>query len=96
LEALIPSSRFVLGKRSPVSVAEEVIEVDEKILNAGFHHGSTYFEHQAFLHALKNKLSPEVSSWDGLMSVVMGLAAQDSASKGRAVAISEYDLPDRD
>lgn len=96
LEALIPSSRFVLGKRSPVSVAEEVIEVDETILKAGFHHGSTYYEHQAFLQALHNDQPPEVSSWDGLMSVVMGLAAQDSAEQGRAVEISEYDLPDRD
>jgi len=96
LEALIPSSRFVLGKRSPVSVAEEVIEVDETILKAGFHHGSTYFEHQAFLEALRHDQPPEVSSWDGLMSVVMGLAAQDSAEQGRAVEISEYDLPERD
>ncbi len=53
--------RVVLCKRARLSLAEEVIEVDEKILTAGFHHGSTYFEHQAFLRALKNKLAPEVS-----------------------------------
>ena len=95
LEALIPSSRFILGKRSPVSIAEEIIDVDEKILKAGFHHGATYYEHEAFLQALGNASAPEVNSWDGLMSVVMGLAAQRSAAEQRAVLIAEFDLPER-
>ncbi|MFP6662585.1 MAG: Gfo/Idh/MocA family oxidoreductase [Deltaproteobacteria bacterium] len=96
LEAFIPSSRFVLGKRNPKSIETEVVSVDEKVLNAGFHHGATYYQHQALLRALARRQPAEVSSWDGLMSVVMGLAAQISAEEQRAVEISEFDLPSRD
>jgi hypothetical protein len=37
----------------------ETISVDPKILKAGHHHGSTYYEHLAFINAVKNKLNPE-------------------------------------
>jgi myo-inositol 2-dehydrogenase/D-chiro-inositol 1-dehydrogenase len=96
LEAFIPSSRFVLGKRRPKSVETEIVPVEEKALKAGFHHGATYYQHEALLRALAKRGPPEVSSWDGLMSVVMGMAAQVSAEEQRAVEISEFDLPTRD
>ena len=32
---------------------QESISVDPKILEAGHHHGSTYYEHLAFLNASK-------------------------------------------
>ena len=95
LEAFIPSSRFVLGMRQPRSVETEVVHVKEAAMNAGFHHGATYYQHQALLASLKSGRPPEVDSWDGLLSVVMGLAAQVSAQERRVVEISEYDLPSR-
>ena len=50
---------------------QESVSVDPKILEAGHHHGSTYYEHLAFINAVKNKLKPEVSLNDGLIAVAL-------------------------
>ena len=65
------------------------IEVDKKILDAGHHHGSTYYEHLAFLKAIENNLDPEVSLEDGLIAVAVGEAAEKSIKLGRLVNLEE-------
>ena len=67
----------------------ETISVDSKILEAGHHHGSTYYEHLAFINAVKNKLNPEVSLKDGLIAVAVGEAAEMSIKLGRVVKLNE-------
>ena len=67
----------------------EKIEVDKKILEAGHHHGSTYYEHIAFLNTIKNNLVPEVSLNDGLIAVAVGEAAEKSVKLGRLINIKE-------
>jgi hypothetical protein len=59
--------------------------VDETILAAGDHNGSTYYQHQKFLEVVRGSGSVEVTIDDGIWAVRMGQAAQESASKGQAV-----------
>ena len=89
LECFVPESRLVMGRRSPHSVREEIVPVEERILKAGFHHGSTYFEHLAFLDAIEGQKPAEVSARDGLLAVAIGAAAERSVELGRPIELSE-------
>ena len=65
-----------------------LINKDSRIKEQGFHHGASYLEHLGFLDAIKNKTSPEVTVNDGLMSIVLGIAAQESIATGKLVKIA--------
>ena len=82
------SSNLRIGMRDG-KTRLETIEVDKKILEAGHHHGSTYFEHLAFLNAIKNNSNPEVSLNDGLIAVAVGEAAEKSIKLKRLVKLEE-------
>lgn len=100
VEALVPgparfapdgkerSSRLVISRRTDRCETLEDVHVDETILAAGDHHGSTFFQHQKFLHLIRHGGQPGVSMIDGAKSVEIGAAAEFSARKGVAV-----DLP---
>lgn len=67
--------------------AEEVA-VDPALLRAGDHHGSTFYQHQRFLDLVRRGHGqPEVSAEDGLWSVMVGAAAEQSARTGQAVEL---------
>jgi predicted dehydrogenase len=82
------SSNLRIGMRDGETKLE-TIEVDKKILEAGHHHGSTYYEHLAFLNAIKNNSNPEVSLDDGLIAVAVGEAAEKSIKFKRLVKLEE-------
>ena len=82
------SSNLRIGMRDGKTKLE-TIEVDKKILEAGHHHGSTYYEHLAFLNAIKNNSNPEVSLDDGLIAVAVGEAAEKSIKLKRLVKLEE-------
>jgi predicted dehydrogenase len=64
--------------------------VDQRLLAAGDHNGSTFYQHQGFLELVRNqRAQPSVSLTDGAIAVQMGQAAQLSAATGRAVCMSE-------
>jgi hypothetical protein len=44
----VPESSLVIGRRRPRSIERLEVPVDPKLLAAGFHHGSTYYEHLRF------------------------------------------------
>ena len=80
-------ARLIVSPRAPAtSVIEEVI-VPKAAMDAGSHQGATFFQHQAFLAAVRSGKPAAVSADDGLMAVLMGLAAQASATTGQAVEI---------
>ena len=81
-----------MGMRNSSTIITDDIEVDKKILMAGNHHGSTYFEHLAFYDAIKNNTLPDVSLKDGLMSVAIGQAAELSIKENRVIKMSEFNL----
>ena len=82
------SSNIRIGMRDGKTHVEN-IEVDKKILEAGHHHGSTYYEHLAFLKAIENNSDPEVSLEDGLIAVAVGEAAEQSIKQGRLINLEE-------
>jgi predicted dehydrogenase len=93
LDVLIPEGALVYSPRVPLrapkQVERQVIEVDEAVLKAGTHHGSTFYEHQKFIAAVRGEGPVEVSAHDGLMAVAIGAAAELSARDKRVVEMAE-------
>ena len=89
LEVFIPDGDIVFSPRRPKDPQTFHVAVDETALRAGTHHGASYYQHQAFLRAVRGEGRVEVGAEDGFWAVVMGLAAEMSAQQKRAVAIAE-------
>jgi len=85
VECFVPESTLVVGRRHPRSVESFAVPVDPKLLEAGFHHGSTYYEHLRFFEAATRGAPVEVTAEDGLCAVEIGAAAEQSAKDGRPV-----------
>ncbi len=84
-------SEFVIADRASKRETREVIEVDERILRAGDHHGSTYFQHARFRDLIrKGHGQPEVSLADGTWSVLVGEAAEQSMRSHQVIDLSEF------
>lgn len=84
-----PIPKLVLSPRDPKGPRELDVPVDPTLLAAGDHNGSTFYQHQRFNAAVRGEGAVDVSLRDGLIAVVMGLAAQKSASTGQAVSLTE-------
>jgi len=63
------------------------VATDAQVRHTGFHHGSSFLEHRGFIDAIREGKPPAVTTRDGLMSVLVGLAAQQSIESGQAVEI---------
>jgi myo-inositol 2-dehydrogenase/D-chiro-inositol 1-dehydrogenase len=83
-----PVARLVESPRSPCGPVEHTIPVDPALLEVGDHNGSTFYQHQRFVAALRGEGPVEVSLEDGEWAVRIGLAAQQSAAEGRAISLS--------
>ncbi|EPJ47892.1 MAG: oxidoreductase domain-containing protein [Osedax symbiont Rs2] len=83
-----PQAKIVYSPRDPKGPIESIIGVDPALLQAGDHNGSTYYQHLGFFNAITQQGEVEVSVDDGLKAVVIGLAAQHSATTGSAVTLS--------
>lgn len=88
LEVGIPSGIIRTSPRDRSGWRDEHVTVSHRVLRAGSHHGATFYQLSAFHQALVTNAPPTVNARDGLMSVRMGLAAQDSIATGRAVTLS--------
>ena len=82
----------VIKKLKCKNAIKKIVEVDKKILSAGQHHGSTYYQHLEFIKAINNNLKPQVSINDGLHAVAIGEAAEKSIKENRVVKMSEFNL----
>jgi myo-inositol 2-dehydrogenase / D-chiro-inositol 1-dehydrogenase len=80
-------SEIEISPRDPKGAMRRTIEVDETILKAGDHHGSTYYQHMGFYRAVTEGARVEVTLEDGLKAVRIGLAAEKSAKTGKAVLL---------
>jgi len=90
VEAFLPSGLVRTGRRDrgPWEVTEDVA-LDGRVAHEGFHHGSSYLEHLAFLDAVRTGGKAQVSLEDGLLSVALGVAAQTAIVDGRVVDVAE-------
>lgn len=84
-----PIPKLVLSPRDPKGPRELDVPVDPTLLAAGDHNGSTFYQHQRFNAAVRGEGAVDVSLRDGLIAVVMGLAAQESAATGQAISLTE-------
>ncbi len=91
IEALIPENVVRIGRRGTHAIGEaEVHHVsDPRIAYVGHHHGASYLEHLDFLEAIRTGSAPRVSVEDGLLSVAIGVAAHESITETRPVALTE-------
>ena len=93
LEVTIPSGDIVLsprvGFRRPKRPVREHVGVDAAALEAGSHHGATYYQLAAFIDAVRGRGVVEVTADDGLRAVAMGMAAEISAREKRVVRMDE-------
>lgn len=92
LEVRIPQGELAHTLNTGNDTAYTKIEVDEKVLAAGHHHGASYYQHLAFQDAIRRDTPPLVTVEDGLISVAMGLAAHRSIEEGRFVDMAEFGL----
>lgn len=81
-----------ISPRNPQGPVRRKVHVDETILRAGDHHGSTYFQHLGFRRAVLEGGKVEVSLEDGLKAVAIGLAGERSIEEKRAIEIDGYRL----
>lgn len=89
LEVFIPDGDIVFSPRSPRNPVTTHVAVDPMALKAGTHHGASYYQHQAFLRAVREGGPVEVTAEDGYWAVLMGMAAEISARESRAVEMKE-------
>ena len=82
-----PIPHIVTSPRHPCAPVVSDVPVDEVILAAGDHNGSTYHQHLKFLDVVRGRGRVEVGLDDGIWAVRMGQAAQESARTGMAVTL---------
>ena len=68
-----------------------VLGFDTKLLEAGDHNGSTFYQHERFARVLRGEQKVEVTLQNGINAVLMGLAAQHSIETGEAINLMEGD-----
>lgn len=89
-----PVAQVIVSPRSPAGPHALEIPVDQQLLEAGDHNGSTFYQHRGFIAAVAGSSGVEVTMNDGWWAVIMGLAAHRSAREGRAIDLaSEFTLP---
>jgi predicted dehydrogenase len=89
-----PTPQLILSPRDPKGPVTLEVPVDSKLLEAGDHNGSTFYQHEKFARVLRGKQSVEVSLQDGIKAVMVGLAAQRSIETGEAIDLTsgEYSI----
>ena len=96
LDVLIPPGDLVYSPRvdwrGPKAPERTHVSVDRAALDAGSHHGATFYQHRAFAAAVRGEGPVEVTAYDGLMAVAIGVAAELSARERRVIEMSELGL----
>jgi predicted dehydrogenase len=88
LDVAIPAAKVTWSPRDKNGPIVEHVATPQAALAAGDHHGATYFQLRDFHDALVSGHAPKLSAIDGLRSVQMGVAAQQSIATGLPVALN--------
>ena len=83
-------SRIVISDRGKKQEIIHEVVVDNAILQAGDHHGSSFYQHQKFAEMVRSgNTIPEIDLEDGLWAVRVGEAAERSARTGQAIELDQ-------
>lgn len=82
-----PIADLTISPRHPIGPQKVEVPIDDKLLDAGDHNGSSFYQHQKFAAVVRGLQDIEVTIDDGAKAVLMGQAAQRSALEGRAVEL---------
>lgn len=91
LEVAIPRASVIWSPRGSSAPVEEQVATPPAALQAGDHWGATYFQLHEFHRCLVQGTDPIIGTLDGLRSVQMGLAAQESIASGMPVSLDFED-----
>ncbi|MEO1662048.1 MAG: Gfo/Idh/MocA family oxidoreductase [Pseudomonadota bacterium] len=86
-----PQPELSLYPRAPKRPVTEIIELDDALVEAGDHHGATFYQHQKFLRMIQAGGRPDVTLEDGRLAVQMGLYAQQAAETSRVIEFGAID-----
>jgi predicted dehydrogenase len=89
LECFIPEGTMRIGTRKFKDFETIQVGADERVGYQGFHHGASYLEHLDFLDAIREGKPPAVTATDGMLAVVVGIAAHRSIDEARPVTLAE-------
>lgn len=81
-------AQMVTYPRDGSKEVTQVINVDKALLDAGDHHGSSFYQHKRFQELVKSQAKVEIDLYDGLRAVEMGEAAEKSARTGQSVDLT--------
>ncbi|WP_316014075.1 Gfo/Idh/MocA family oxidoreductase [Roseobacter sp. HKCCA0434] len=84
------ASRLVISNRGTRMEEVHDIHVDQAVLAAGDHHGSTFFQHERFARMIREGGAPDVTVADGLIAVAVGAAAEQSVRTGLPVDLRPF------
>jgi predicted dehydrogenase len=90
LETHIPGNELLLTNRKLNSHSTIEIKEDARVKEVGFHHGASYVEHLELIECIKTGNQPLVNCLDGLNSIILGMAAQESIKTGEAVNLKAF------
>ncbi len=91
LEVKLPAAEVTWSPRDKSGAQIETVDTPQDALEAGDHHGATFFQQRHFHDALVNGTPPLITARDGYRSVAMGAAAQQSIATGQPVDIQFKD-----
>ncbi len=104
IEAFIPSNKIIISERpnkglykinnvppdfESRKINEYFLEDDTEISKLGYHYGATYWEHYNYLQSLKFKKKANIDYKQGLIAVIIGIAAELSVIENRLVFLNE-------
>ena len=61
-----------------------------EVIERSGHHGSTFFEHEAFMDRLEGKQNDAATPLQGLWSIIVASCAQASIASGQAIEVRSY------
>ena len=87
LEVALPRASVIWSPRDRSGPVAEPVATPADALAAGDHWGATYYQLREFHDCVTSGKTPMIGTLDGLRSVQMGAAAQQSIASGQVVAL---------
>ena len=85
-----PSSATVALELGELGGSKQTEVTYAREIESSGHHGATYYEHIAFVDKLEGNLTTSATPLQGLWSIIIACAAQQSIATGEAIDIDQF------